>query len=65
MDAEIPDSDIHLLRQLGAGCFGTVYKGECRETIVAVKIPLTQDLSAEELKDFRNEIQIMAYDISK
>jgi len=57
---EIDNAEIKLVKQLGSGCFGTVYLGECRETQVAVKVPHVQDLSQEDLNDLRREIQIMA-----
>jgi len=59
-NCEIEDSEIKLVRQLGSGCFGTVYLGECRESTVAVKVPHVQELSQEELQDLRREVQIMA-----
>eukprot|EP01087_Luapelamoeba_hula_P007302 TRINITY_DN1786_c0_g1_i1.p1 TRINITY_DN1786_c0_g1~~TRINITY_DN1786_c0_g1_i1.p1 ORF type:complete len:520 (-),score=104.71 TRINITY_DN1786_c0_g1_i1:116-1675(-) len=59
-NVEIEDGDIKLIKILGQGCFGTVHLGECRGSSVAVKIPLVQHLSDEELRDLRQEIQIMA-----
>jgi len=59
-NCEIDDAEIKLVRQLGSGCFGTVYLGECRESTVAVKVPHVQELSPEELEDLRREVQIMA-----
>jgi len=58
--AEIADEEIKLIRELGSGCFGTVWLGECREMQVAVKIPHVQQLSKEDLADLRREIHIMA-----
>jgi len=44
---------------LGAGAFGKVYKANCRGIPVAVKVPLKQNLSEQELKMFRHEVTIM------
>eukprot|EP01125_Pyxidicula_operculata_P017139 TRINITY_DN5978_c0_g1_i1.p1 TRINITY_DN5978_c0_g1~~TRINITY_DN5978_c0_g1_i1.p1 ORF type:complete len:512 (+),score=76.63 TRINITY_DN5978_c0_g1_i1:109-1644(+) len=45
---------------LGQGSFGAVYRGRCRQTVVAVKVPAKQNLSAQEFEDFRKEVGIMS-----
>lgn len=46
--------------ELGRGKFGVVYKGVCRSTDVAVKVPVRQDLSERDLEKFRREVNIMS-----
>ncbi|KAL6062210.1 serine/threonine-protein kinase STY17 isoform X1 [Balamuthia mandrillaris] len=58
--AEIPASDIQLLKRLGKGCFGEVWRGECHAAQVAVKVPLIQKLNEAQLEALRSEITIMA-----
>jgi hypothetical protein len=52
---EIDIRDIKLIGDapLGRGCFGEVWRGEVHFNKVAVKIPLVQHLSEEELEDLR------------
>jgi serine/threonine protein kinase len=45
---------------LGEGTFGKVFRGRCRGKKVAVKVPAHQQLTPEELQDFRKEVQIMS-----
>eukprot|EP01129_Flabellula_baltica_P003700 TRINITY_DN13441_c0_g1_i1.p1 TRINITY_DN13441_c0_g1~~TRINITY_DN13441_c0_g1_i1.p1 ORF type:complete len:578 (+),score=113.65 TRINITY_DN13441_c0_g1_i1:126-1736(+) len=44
---------------IGKGTFGAVYKGECRGDIVAVKILKTDQMKIKDLKDFKNECEIL------
>uniref|UniRef100_A0A6B2L315 SH2 domain-containing protein n=1 Tax=Arcella intermedia TaxID=1963864 RepID=A0A6B2L315_9EUKA len=45
---------------MGKGQFGKVYKGRCRDSSVAVKVPKNQNLTTQELEDFRREVAIMS-----
>eukprot|EP01130_Rhizamoeba_saxonica_P001928 TRINITY_DN11748_c0_g1_i1.p1 TRINITY_DN11748_c0_g1~~TRINITY_DN11748_c0_g1_i1.p1 ORF type:complete len:517 (+),score=91.27 TRINITY_DN11748_c0_g1_i1:6-1556(+) len=45
---------------LGEGYHGKVFKGRCRRTEVAIKVPHMQNLSERELQNFRNEIETMS-----
>ncbi len=58
--SEIDEKDIKKVKRLGEGCFGVVWKGECYSLPVAIKYPHIQQLSKEELNDFRKEVHIMA-----
>lgn len=44
---------------LGKGSFGSVYKGFCRGQRVAIKVPNKQNLSQQEMEDFKNEVKLM------
>jgi serine/threonine protein kinase len=57
---EIDDTDIKLVRKLGTGCFGTVWKGTCLHKDVAIKIPIIQNLNRQQLAAFRREVEIMS-----
>lgn len=59
---EIPAEEIIFDKEkdlVGEGAFGTVYKGTCRGISVAIKVPKKQDLTEEELTQFREEVGIM------
>jgi serine/threonine protein kinase len=57
---EIDPSEIEIGHVLGDGSFGTVYMGHCRQKAVAVKKLLKQNLSEQDLEDFRREIEILS-----
>lgn len=57
---QIEPDEIRLRGKLGAGCFGTVYVGECRSIEVAVKVPKKQDISTRTLRNFCKEVEIMS-----
>jgi serine/threonine protein kinase len=44
---------------IGEGTYGKVYRGMCRGQQVAIKVPQQQNLSEQQLADFRNEVAIM------
>jgi len=50
-----PQTDV-----IGAGSYGTVYRGRCRGQEVAVKVPKKQTLSPQEMQTFQNEIVLMS-----
>ncbi|KAJ7553595.1 hypothetical protein O6H91_06G104600 [Diphasiastrum complanatum] len=56
---EIPWEEIDLKEKIGAGSFGTVHRGDCRGSDVAVKILTEQDLFEEQLSEFMREVEIM------
>jgi len=57
---EIDYSELVFGPELGSGDFGVVYKGEWRQTPVAIKKLLNADLlSPQELDDFRSEAALM------
>lgn len=45
---------------LGGGCFGKVYRGNCRSVEVAVKVPMRQKLSKRAYEAFKKEVEIMS-----
>lgn len=57
---EIQPDEIELLKLIGEGTFGKVYQGKCRGKEVAVKVFKNQELSADELAGFREEVAIMS-----
>lgn len=44
---------------IAKGEYGSVYAGKCRAYEVAIKIPLKQKLTEQNLANFRKEVQIM------
>ncbi|KAL6062209.1 Dual specificity protein kinase [Balamuthia mandrillaris] len=58
--AEIEPQEIHLMEELGGGCFGKVWRGECFAKPVAVKVPHVQKLDKDQLESLRSEIHIMS-----
>lgn len=57
---EIPYSDLELGKELGRGGFGVVYKARYQFEDVAVKQLHTKEFTPKTLKEFQNEMQIMA-----
>ncbi|KAL6076941.1 serine/threonine-protein kinase STY17 isoform X1 [Balamuthia mandrillaris] len=57
---EIPSDEIRLVRKIGEGSFGTVWKGTCFQKEVAIKIPHVQINCDATLSNLRSEIEIMS-----
>ena len=52
--------EINILKEVGRGAFGVVYKGEWRRIEVAVKqLPLNQEIPQKELEDFKKEANLL------
>lgn len=56
----INPTDIVKEKKIGEGQYGEVYKGRCRGTDVAVKIPVRQDLSSDEIESVKAEVLTMS-----
>ncbi|GAU15587.1 hypothetical protein TSUD_108460 [Trifolium subterraneum] len=57
-------SELTVGTRVGIGFFGEVFRGIWNGTDVAIKVFLEQDLTAENMEDFCNEISILSYLIS-
>lgn len=57
---EVHPEEITYHEKVGGGCFGSVFKGECRGKEVAIKKLFRQDLTEKALNDFRKEVEICA-----
>jgi predicted Ser/Thr protein kinase len=44
---------------IAKGQYGSVWKGRCRAMEVAVKVPLKQTMTQQNLLEFKKEVQIM------
>ena len=51
--------DIKEEEVIGKGMYATVYKGKCRNLVVAIKIPHNQAVLEKNIADFRKEVRIM------
>jgi hypothetical protein len=49
-----------MLGQIGEGAFGMVLRGRCRGMNVAVKTPKMEDVSDEDIRQFKEEVRMMA-----
>ncbi len=56
---EIDIHDIHFGPRIGRGAYGEVFKGVYRETEVAIKLFVDQDVSDKVLEAFRKEVDIL------
>ena len=56
---DIPSSEIELGAKIGAGSYGTVYRGRVRGKLVAVKVPRRQDLNAKQRQAFLHEVAML------
>lgn len=55
-----PLAEIEYKEKIGGGCFGSVFRGNCRGKEVAIKKLFKQDLDEKSLSDFKKEVEIMA-----
>ncbi|KAL2092435.1 hypothetical protein ACEWY4_012233 [Coilia grayii] len=55
---EVQSREVHMLKRIGAGSFGTVYKGKWHGD-VAVKILKVTQPTPEQLQAFKNEMQVL------
>eukprot|EP01018_Ginkgo_biloba_P014533 Gb_10079 [translate_table: standard] len=53
-------SELKIGVRVGIGSFGEVFRGMWRETEVAIKVLLEQDLTVENMEDFCNEISLLS-----
>jgi hypothetical protein len=56
---EINADELQLGTRIGIGSYGEVYRGQWRQTDVAIKVFLDQELGARMLESFRKEVAIM------
>jgi hypothetical protein len=62
---DIDFSELTVGTRVGIGFFGEVFRGVWNGTDVAIKLFLEQDLTAENMEDFCNEISILRYLVTK
>jgi len=56
---EIRSDEVTLLQELGAGAYGKVYLGKCREQQVAVKVLHKQAMDAKVMEAHREEVRLV------
>ncbi len=56
---EIDADELQLGNRIGIGSYGEVYRGQWRQTDVAIKVFLDQELGARMLESFKKEVSIM------
>merc|ERR1712137_1149231 len=55
---DINPNELTYIKKIGGGCFGSVYEGECRGILVAIKKLFKQDLSQKALSEFKQEVEV-------
>lgn len=55
---EVPSHQVTMQKRIGAGSFGTVFKGKWHGD-VAIKILKVTEPTPEQLQAFRNEMQVL------
>eukprot|EP01100_Stratorugosa_tubuloviscum_P013788 TRINITY_DN708_c5_g1_i1.p1 TRINITY_DN708_c5_g1~~TRINITY_DN708_c5_g1_i1.p1 ORF type:complete len:509 (+),score=213.98 TRINITY_DN708_c5_g1_i1:63-1589(+) len=55
---EIAQEELTFNEVLGGGCYGQVFKGTCREKVVAIKRLFKQELTPKALEEFKKEVEI-------
>nr|XP_056707495.1 serine/threonine-protein kinase A-Raf [Euleptes europaea] len=55
---EVPSNEVTLLKRIGAGSFGTVYRGRWHGD-VAIKILKVTNPTSEQVQAFKNEMQVL------
>lgn len=55
---EIQPEELTFYEKIGGGCYGNVFRGECRGKEVAIKKLFKQDLKPESIAEFKKEVEI-------
>lgn len=55
---EILPEEITYFEKIGGGCYGNVFRGECRGKEVAIKKLFRQNLKSETIAEFKKEVEI-------
>ena len=58
---ELRAEEIKYLETIGVGGFGTVFRGICRNSQVAIKKIFKQNLSSKDIDDFKREIEVARF----